>query len=176
MIILGIVDIYVVLFVNCFEISNNFRILSINIFLIHNYLASYFNFPRTHFLCLQTCLFNICNIIYITMPLLKIFVIVLNKKDFFYLIFYTEKNFYKDNYDKHEQQIFTNCRRQCIIFVCFLTFSTKGTLVCYVLSPLVGELFNQQIYNVNVERKEIWNFFGNEIMILLYFFRFNSLL
>lgn len=129
-----------------------------------------------HFLCLQTCLFNICNIIYITMPLLKIFVIVLNKKDFFYLIFYTEKNFYKDNYDKHEQQIFTNCRRQCIIFVCFLTFSTKGTLVCYVLSPLVGELFNQQIYNVNVERKEIWNFFGNEIMILLYFFRFNSLL
>lgn len=40
MIILGIVDIYVVLFVNCFEISNNFRILSINIFLIYNYLAS----------------------------------------------------------------------------------------------------------------------------------------
>lgn len=40
MIILGIVDIYVVLFVNSFEISNNFRILSINIFLIYNYLAS----------------------------------------------------------------------------------------------------------------------------------------
>lgn len=40
MIILGIVDIYVVLFVNSFETLNNFRILSINIFLIHNYLAS----------------------------------------------------------------------------------------------------------------------------------------
>lgn len=40
MIILGIVDIYVVLFVNSFEISNNFRILSINIFLIYNCLAS----------------------------------------------------------------------------------------------------------------------------------------
>lgn len=92
-------------------------------------------------LCLQTCLFNTCNIIYITMPLLKIFVIVLNKKDFFHLIFYTEKHFYKDNYDEHEQRIFTNCRRQCIIFVCFLTFSTKGTLVCYIVSPLVGELF-----------------------------------
>lgn len=40
MIILGIVDIYVVLFVNSFETLNNFRILSINIFLIYNYLAS----------------------------------------------------------------------------------------------------------------------------------------
>lgn len=40
MIILGIVDIYVVLFVNFFETLNNFRILSINIFLIYNYLAS----------------------------------------------------------------------------------------------------------------------------------------
>lgn len=94
-------------------------------------------FPR-----LQTCLFNICNIMYITMPLLKIFIIVLNKKDFFYLIFYTQNNFYKNNYNKREQQIFTNCRRQCTIFVCFLTFSTKGTLICYIISPLVGELVN----------------------------------
>ncbi|XP_012344903.1 odorant receptor 13a-like [Apis florea] len=89
----------------------------------------------------STCLFNVCNIMYITMPLLKIFIIVSNKKDFFYLIFYTQNNFYKDNYNnKREQQIFTNCRRQCTIFVCFLTFSTKGTLVCYIISPLVENI------------------------------------
>lgn len=49
MIILGIVDIYVVLFVNSFETLNNFRILSINIFLIYLLFSFLIQFSKDAF-------------------------------------------------------------------------------------------------------------------------------
>ncbi|CAK9796317.1 Odorant receptor 13a [Anthophora plagiata] len=88
----------------------------------------------------DTCLFSICNLLTIIMPLLKLFVLFVHKDDFFRLVAYTKQKFLYGAYNNDERKIVFECKRQCSYFVCFLTFSTLATVVSYIAPPIVANI------------------------------------
>ena len=86
-----------------------------------------------------------CNILAILMPLLKMTVLLAHKHEFFRLIAYTQRRFWHENYDEYEKKIYMDCKRKCTIFVCFVIFTTKATLICYALSPILGKSLNLKL-------------------------------
>ncbi|XP_048268942.1 odorant receptor 13a-like isoform X1 [Bombus terrestris] len=89
---------------------------------------------------LSTCLYNVCNILAVLMPLLKMTVLLAHKQELFHLIAYTQRRFWHENYDEYEKRIYMNCKRKCTVFVCFVIFTTKATLICYALSPILENI------------------------------------
>ncbi|XP_076758959.1 odorant receptor 10-like [Xylocopa sonorina] len=88
----------------------------------------------------SACLFTTCNILSVAVPLFKILVLLAHRKDFFRLILYVQEKFLQAEYDDYERKIVMDCKRKCTFFVCLLIFSTKGTLICYVINPLVANI------------------------------------
>ncbi|CAL7937530.1 unnamed protein product [Xylocopa violacea] len=84
----------------------------------------------------SACIFNACNILSTAVPLFKIIVLFVHRKDFFRLILYIQEKFLQAEYDDYERKIVMDCKRKCTFFVCLLMFSTKGTLICYIINPL----------------------------------------
>ncbi|XP_033203407.1 odorant receptor 13a-like [Bombus vancouverensis nearcticus] len=89
---------------------------------------------------LSTRIYNVCNILAILMPLLKMTVLLAHKQKFFRLITYTQRRFWHENYDEYEKKIYMDCKRKCTVFVCFVIFTTKATLICYALSPILENI------------------------------------
>ncbi|XP_033362101.1 odorant receptor 13a-like [Bombus vosnesenskii] len=89
---------------------------------------------------LSTCLYNVCNILAVLMPLLKMTVLLAHKQELFHLITYTQRKFWHENYDEYEKRIYIDCKRKCTVFVCFVIFTTKATLICYALSPIIENI------------------------------------
>ncbi|XP_050484347.1 odorant receptor 13a-like [Bombus huntii] len=87
-----------------------------------------------------TCLYNVCNILAVLMPLLKMTVLLAHKQELFHLITYTQRKFWHENYDENEKRIYIDCKRKCTVFVCFVIFTTKATLICYALSPIIENI------------------------------------
>ncbi|CAK9809324.1 Odorant receptor 13a [Anthophora quadrimaculata] len=88
----------------------------------------------------DTCLFNICNLLSVIMPLLKLGVLFVHQDDFFHLVAYTKQKFLYGNYNNYERKIVFDCKRQCSYFVCFLTVSTLATVVSYIVPPVVANI------------------------------------
>ncbi|XP_033175944.1 odorant receptor 13a-like [Bombus impatiens] len=89
---------------------------------------------------LSTRIYNVCNILAVLMPLLKMTVLLAHKQEFFHLIVYTQRRFWHENYDEDEKKIYMDCKRKCTVFVCFVIFTTKATLICYALSPILENI------------------------------------
>ncbi|XP_016771071.1 odorant receptor 10a isoform X3 [Apis mellifera] len=88
----------------------------------------------------SACLFSVSNTLSLILPLLKIFILLSNKEDFFRLIVYMQRNFLQGNYDDHERKIVFGCKRKCTFFICFFTFFTMATIVSYIAGPIIGNI------------------------------------
>ncbi|CAL7937529.1 unnamed protein product [Xylocopa violacea] len=88
----------------------------------------------------SACLFTVCNILSVGIPFFKILVLLAHKKDFFRLIVYIQRKFLHGEYDEYEKQVVMDCKRKCAFFVCLLIFSTKGTIICYIINPLMANI------------------------------------
>lgn len=107
--------------------------------------------------CLKTCIYITCNLLSLSMAFLKILVLLAHKEDFFRLILYLQERFLYADYNDYEKKIIIGCKRKCIFFVSFLTFSIMATLGAYVLKPIIGKSF----YKYYVERKSNYNLSKN---------------
>ncbi|XP_017795356.1 PREDICTED: uncharacterized protein LOC108576806 [Habropoda laboriosa] len=86
------------------------------------------------------CLYTACNILSLTIPFLKILVLLAHKNDFFHLILHLQREFLHADYDDYEKKILLGCQRQCTFFVCFFTLFTKGTVISYIVNPLIANI------------------------------------
>ncbi|KOX80308.1 Putative odorant receptor 13a [Melipona quadrifasciata] len=71
---------------------------------------------------------------------LRHIVFTLHKEDFFRLILYLQERFLCADYNDYEERIIIGCKRKCIFFVSFLTFSIVATLGAYVLKPIIANI------------------------------------
>ncbi|XP_050594280.1 odorant receptor 13a-like [Bombus affinis] len=88
----------------------------------------------------SACLFAACNILSLTMPFIKILVLLAHKEDFFRLIFYLQRKFLHGNYNDYERKIVISCKRKCTFFICFFTLFTLATVASYIINPLVANI------------------------------------
>ncbi|XP_061939170.1 odorant receptor 13a-like isoform X1 [Apis cerana] len=89
---------------------------------------------------IRACLFSTSNTLSLILPLLKIFILLCHKEDFFRLILYMQRNFLRGNYDDYERKVVIGCKRKCTIFICFFTFLTMATIVSYIASPIIENI------------------------------------
>ncbi|XP_076630704.1 odorant receptor 13a-like isoform X2 [Colletes latitarsis] len=87
-----------------------------------------------------TCTYIACNILCLNMGLFKIFILFLHKTKFLDLVTYMRTNFWQSNYVPEEQMIFTSWTRICTYFICFFTFFTEASIICYVIRPVVANI------------------------------------
>ncbi|XP_053976581.1 uncharacterized protein LOC128875218 [Hylaeus volcanicus] len=87
-----------------------------------------------------TCTYIGCNILCLNMALFKIFILFLNKVTFLDLVDYMQTNFWQSNYAPNEQIIFASWTRVCTYFICFFTFFTEASIICYVIRPVVANI------------------------------------
>ncbi|KAK9295815.1 hypothetical protein QLX08_009946 [Tetragonisca angustula] len=88
----------------------------------------------------STCIYITCNLLSLSMAFLKILVLLAHKEDFFRLILYLQERFLYADYNDYEKRIIIGCKRKCIFFVSFLTFSIMATLGAYVLKPIIANI------------------------------------
>ncbi|XP_031773979.1 odorant receptor Or2-like isoform X2 [Apis florea] len=89
---------------------------------------------------LSACIFSTSNTLSLILPLLKIFILLSHKEEFFRLIVYMQRNFLRGNYDDYEREVVFGCKRKCTFFICFFTFFTMATIVSYIASPIVANI------------------------------------
>ncbi|KAK9293410.1 hypothetical protein QLX08_011644 [Tetragonisca angustula] len=87
----------------------------------------------------SACLFTACNMLSLTMPFIKILVLLAHKEDFFRLILYLQRKFLRADYDSYERQIVIGFKRKCTFFIYFFTLFTLATVVSYIVNPLIGK-------------------------------------
>ncbi|XP_076678237.1 odorant receptor 82a-like [Andrena cerasifolii] len=87
-----------------------------------------------------TCLYIACNILTLMLAILKLFTLLLHRKDFFELVVYLQQEFLRSNYDTYERTILHRCKRICTFFICCFTCFVHATLVSYVISPIVANI------------------------------------
>lgn len=75
----------------------------------------------------------------LTMPFIKILVLLAHKEDFFRLILYLQRKFLHADYDSYERQILIGFKRKCTFFIYFFTLFTLATVVSYIVNPLIGK-------------------------------------
>ncbi|KAF3426621.1 hypothetical protein E2986_13967 [Frieseomelitta varia] len=85
----------------------------------------------------RACLFTACNMLSLTMPFIKILVLLAHKEDFFRLILYLQRKFLHADYDSYERQIVIGFKRKCTFFIYFFTLFTLATVVSYIVNPLI---------------------------------------
>ncbi|XP_043793992.1 odorant receptor 13a-like [Apis laboriosa] len=90
---------------------------------------------------IRACLFSTSNTLSLILPLLKIFILLIHKEDFFRLILYMKRNFLElQNYDDYERKVVIDCKRKCTFFICFFTFLTMATTASYIITPIIGNI------------------------------------
>lgn len=85
----------------------------------------------------NACTYIACNILCLNIALFKIFILFVHKTKFLYLIAYMQTNFWQSNYVTHEQTIFDSWTRICTYFICFFTFFTEASNICYLIRPVL---------------------------------------
>lgn len=73
------------------------------------------------------------------MVLLKLFVLFVHRKEFIDLLVYTHENFWHTNYTNNELLLLQNCKRISMLCITLINVCAQGTIVSYVLTPIVGE-------------------------------------
>lgn len=86
----------------------------------------------------QNSVFICCNILYVAIVLLKIGVLYAHKIEFFDLIAYTQKNFWRFYNDPQEILIITGCKKICNFSIVLIVFCAQGTCAGYMVTPLIG--------------------------------------
>ncbi|XP_076629918.1 uncharacterized protein LOC143346060 [Colletes latitarsis] len=81
-----------------------------------------------------------CNILCLNIILFKIFILWMHKKKFLYLIDYMQTNFWQSDYAPQEQTIFDSWTQICTYFICFFTFFTEASNICYMIQPIVANI------------------------------------
>ncbi|XP_076164964.1 odorant receptor 13a-like [Ptiloglossa arizonensis] len=74
------------------------------------------------------------------MALFKIFILFLHKTKFLDLVEYMQTNFWQSNYNTYEQTVFVSWTRVCTYFICFFTFFTEASILCYVIRPVLANI------------------------------------
>ncbi|XP_061938721.1 odorant receptor 13a-like [Apis cerana] len=93
---------------------------------------SWGNFSNSVFIC--------CNILYVAIVLLKISVLYAHKIEFFDLIAFTQKNFWRFYNDPQELLIITGCKKICNFSVVLIIFCAQGTCAGYMITPLIENI------------------------------------
>lgn len=86
---------------------------------------------------------------------LKVSVLYAHKMQFFELVTFTQKNFWRPYRDPEEKLILAECKRICIIFVVVISFCAQGTCTGYMITPIIG-IFNE-ILTFKKKKKKNYN-------------------
>ncbi|XP_026674957.1 uncharacterized protein LOC108631831 [Ceratina calcarata] len=81
-----------------------------------------------------------CNMLTVIVILIKVLISCTRKAKLLSLIQYAQTNFWHSNYDPYEQSIVDNCKHTCVLLVCVFNFFAQGTIVCYVVTPIVANI------------------------------------
>ncbi|XP_054008379.1 odorant receptor 13a-like [Hylaeus anthracinus] len=90
---------------------------------------------------------------YYTMDDLSLLVLLAHRKDFLNLVRYLERKFLHSEYDIYEGMVLDTCKRTCAFFICTFTCSCHGTLISYVLNPIVvniGKNTSDRVFPLNM--------------------------
>ncbi|XP_012345368.2 uncharacterized protein LOC105736222 isoform X2 [Apis florea] len=93
---------------------------------------SWGNFSDSVFIC--------CNILYVAIVLLKISVLYTHKVEFFNLITFTQRNFWRFYNDPQEVLIIAGCKRICNFSIVLIVFCAQGTCAGYMVTPLIENI------------------------------------
>ncbi|XP_026300224.1 uncharacterized protein LOC724202 [Apis mellifera] len=93
---------------------------------------SWGNFSNSVFIC--------CNILYVAIVLLKISVLYAHREEFFNLIAFTQKNFWRLYDDPQELLIITGCKKLCNFSIVLIIFCAQGTCAGYMVTPLIENI------------------------------------
>ncbi|XP_076175221.1 odorant receptor 10-like [Ptiloglossa arizonensis] len=99
----------------------------------------YYSWP--HF---SDCAYTACNILCLIMVLLKLFVILVNRKKFIDLLLYSYKHIWHTNYDFNEKVMLANCKRICTLSIALINCCAQGTSVSYILTPIMANIGQNQ--------------------------------
>ncbi|XP_076629913.1 uncharacterized protein LOC143346056 [Colletes latitarsis] len=99
----------------------------------------YYSWPN-----FSDCAYVACNVLCLTMVLLKLFVVFVNRKKFIELLLYTHKQFWHTNYDPTEKIMIINCKRVCTVSLVLINFCVQATIVSYVIAPIVENIGSNQ--------------------------------
>ncbi|XP_029039507.2 uncharacterized protein LOC114874424 [Osmia bicornis bicornis] len=101
-----------------------------------------------------------CQAVALTLCLFKFCLVFIQRRKFLQLIEFMQTNFWHSGYDINEEEILANVRKMCIYFVCFFTFFSQLTLVCYVLKPAIiniGKDVSERMLIFPMWLDESWN-------------------
>ncbi|XP_076629912.1 odorant receptor Or2-like [Colletes latitarsis] len=90
------------------------------------------------------CVYAACNILCLAMVLLKVSVVFMHRKNFIDLLIYTHKHFWHTNYDFNEKVMIADCKRFCTLSIALINFCCQGSVVSYVLSPIMANIGKNQ--------------------------------
>lgn len=91
---------------------------------------------------------------------LKVSVLYAHKMEFFNLVTFTRKNFWRPYRDPEEKLILAECKRICTIFVVVISFCAQGTCTGYMVTPIIGSL------------SDLSNEISLEKILIMFVFRF----
>ncbi|XP_012344899.2 uncharacterized protein LOC105736097 [Apis florea] len=81
-----------------------------------------------------------CNNLYLMIVVLKVSVLYAHKMEFFNLVTFTRKNFWRPYRDPEEKLILAECKRICTIFVVVISFCAQGTCTGYMVTPIIANI------------------------------------
>ena len=140
MVTYNVIAIFFALWIQAMDMYHSWGNIRVSGELLAGYKIILISIISTHS---QACLFSTSNTLSLILPLLKIFILLCHKEDFFRLILYMKKNFLElRNYDDYERKIVIGCNQKCTFFICFFTFLTIATTASYMVIPLIGESNN----------------------------------
>ena len=73
------------------------------------------------------------------MVLFKLSIFTYKRKKLVELIRYSKENFWEVKYDAIGKEVFVDCEKQCVLFVCTFTVFAQGTVWSYTITPIIGK-------------------------------------
>ncbi|XP_017766919.1 PREDICTED: odorant receptor 49b-like [Eufriesea mexicana] len=80
-------------------------------------------------------LYIMSNNLSLTMSVVKVFIIIAHQEEFLGLIMYMQQHFWNVNYDFHEREILSSCKKICTIFVSGVSLIGICAMLCYIITP-----------------------------------------
>ena len=88
---------------------------------------------------LQDSIYVACNIITVSLVLIKLLTSFIYNEELLGIIRYAKTNFWHSNYDTCEKSIMNKCQRTCNYLVFVFTFFAQGTVLGFILRPILGK-------------------------------------
>lgn len=76
----------------------------------------------------------------VVIVMMKILLSLLHRKEMMYMLKYTEDNIWYVQYDEYGSKILEKINKKGLILMCTFTFFVQGTVVTYMLNPIIGIL------------------------------------